>query len=305
MSYHIIHVLGHGSVLSADRGCLVCRGDSGEKRAPLSDILAVIVAARGVSFSSDAISRIVSNKGIVLHCDENYRPCGKTVPLPAVIHQDIFARQISLPPATADAIWIKILRAKTLNQAAVLDCYRAKHELHAQLSAGKLDEGNAARHYWGRYFALYGRRGPATRETRGAEHPVNQMLNYSYAVISAIIHRSMLAHGLNPELGVHHRFRFKAEPLLYDAMEPLRPVCDLLLLNYFRANRRRDMGLWVKQVAMELLAYKLEMSDGRKFKLLTAIDRYIESLGHTFQVGSAECLDFPLIKAPNTYGESE
>lgn len=305
MSYHIIHVLGHGSVLSADRGCLVCRGDSGERRAPLSDILAVIVAARGVSFSSDAISRITSNKGIILHCDENYRPCGKTVPLPVVIHQDVFARQISLPPATADAIWRKILTAKTLNHAAVLDLYSTKHELRDQLKNGKIDEGNAARHYWSRYFKLYGRKGPEVRETRGADHPVNQMLNYSYAVISAIVHRSLLAHGLNPELGVHHRYRFKAEPLLYDTMEPLRPICDLLLLNHYRQNKRKDITLWVKHVAGELLDYKLEMSGGRKFKLLTAVDRYAESLGRAFQTGSAEHIDFPLVKAPGGYGEDK
>ncbi len=295
MSYHIIHVLGHGSTLSADRGCLVCRGNGGEKRAPLSDILAVIVAARGVAFSSDAISRIVSNKGIVLHCDENYRPCGKTVPLPAVIRQDVFARQISLAPAAADAMWARVLQAKTLNQAAVLDLYGVAHTLREQALSGKLDEGNAARHYWQRYFALYGRKGPGSRETRGAEHPVNQMLNYSYAVISAITHRSLLAHGLNPELGIHHRYRFKAEPLLYDMMEPLRPVCDFLLLRYYRANRRKDIGMWVKHVAAELLAYKLTMAGGRKFKLLTAIDRYIESLAGAFQRGSAEGIDFPFI----------
>ena len=305
MSYHIIHVLGHGSSLSADRGCLVCRGDGVEKRAPLSDILAVIIAARGVAFTSDAISRIVSNKGIVLHCDENYRPCGKTVPLPAVIHQDIFARQIALAPAAADAMWERVVKAKTSNQAAVLDLYGAAHTLREQALSGKLDEGNAARHYWQRYFALYGRKGPAARETRGAEHPVNQMLNYSYAVISAIIHRSLLAHGLNPELGIHHRFRFKAEPLLYDMMEPLRPVCDLLLLSYYRANRRKDIGLWVKHVAAELLEYKLTMTDGRKFKLITAIDRYIESLGGAFQRGAAGEIDFPLIKGPDNNGEGK
>ena len=80
MSFHIIHILQHASHLSIDRGCLVLKTeDKKERRAPLSDILAVIVAARGISFSADCLSAIIKKGGIILHCDENYRPIGKTV----------------------------------------------------------------------------------------------------------------------------------------------------------------------------------------------------------------------------------
>jgi len=55
MSYHIIHILEHASYLSIDRGCLVLKTSDGtEKRAPLQDILAVVVAARGISFSGES-----------------------------------------------------------------------------------------------------------------------------------------------------------------------------------------------------------------------------------------------------------
>ncbi len=294
MSYHIIHVLGHGSVLSVDRGCLVCKTlDGVEKRAPLADILSVIVAARGVSFSGETFSRILSNNGVILHCDENYRPCGKSLSLSSVIHSDIFARQIASLPNFSSAIWGKILRAKVINQAAALDAFGAKHELREMLDSGKIDEGNAARHYWKHYFSFYGRKGPKLRETQRAEHPVNQMLNYSYAVASSLLHRSLIIHGLNTTLGIHHRFRFKSDPLLYDLLEPLRPICDVLLLKFYKANKRKDIKIWVKNVANELVNFKVLMLGGKRFKLVTAIDRYAASAARAFETGGAGLVDAP------------
>jgi len=294
MGYHIIHVLGHGSHLSVDRGCLVCKTLEGEeRRAPTDDILALVIAARGVSFSGEVLSRILSSNGIILHCDENYRPCGKTVPLSTVVHSDIFARQIASPPAFCAAVWDKILKAKVENHANLLDSIGAKHGLREML-AGKIDEGNAARHYWKRYFGFYGRKGPQTRETQSAEHPVNQMLNYTYAVLSAILHRSLIIHGFNTNLGVHHRYRFKAEPLLYDFFEPLRPVCDCLLLKFYLANKRGDIKLWMKQVAKDLLGVQLGVG-GKKIKLLNAIDRYASSAGRAFESGLAGLMEIPML----------
>jgi CRISP-associated protein Cas1 len=56
MSQHVLHVLKHGSVLSRDRGFLVCRGeDNSEGRLPHEDVRAVIIAARGVTLTSSFV----------------------------------------------------------------------------------------------------------------------------------------------------------------------------------------------------------------------------------------------------------
>jgi len=297
MSYHIVHVLRHGARLGADRGCLTCSApDAPERRAPLDDILAVVVAARGVSFSSDCISRILQAGGVILHCDEKYRPAGKTMPLHAVVHSDSFARQIAGGPQFCEALWLRLLRAKTRNQALLLDAIGAEHELWKMLERLEPDESNAARHYWKHYFRLYGRKRPKTRERKDAAHPVNQLLNYSYAVLSAILHRSLVIHGLNTTLGIHHRYRFKSDPLVYDFFEPLRPICDFLLLRYHVLNQRRDIAEWAKHVAKELVEFRLKLEGERKtLKLINAVDRYAASAARAFETGSALLVSPPVL----------
>jgi CRISP-associated protein Cas1 len=50
------------------------------------------------------------------------------------------------------------------------------------------------------------------------------MLNYGYTVLAALCHRSLLIHGLTPALGVKHMPRYRSTPLVFDLMEPFRPL---------------------------------------------------------------------------------
>lgn len=286
MSYHIIHILQHQSRLNIDRGCLVLKNSDGsERRAPISDILAVIVAARGVQFSGEALSAILSNGGVILHCDHNYRPVGKTVGLHRVVHSEIFERQIGKSPDFSDKLWLQILKAKIENQTVLLDSIKAAHKLREYLSEENPDEGNAARHYWKFYFSKFGRKAPQEREHRDAEHPVNQMLNYSYAVMGAIIHRSAIAHGLNTTLGIHHKYRFRSEPLVYDLLEPMRPFCDLTLLRFKTRNPRNPIEDYIKSVAEDLVGLRVRYDSSKTLKLVNSIDRYISSVTDCFYTG--------------------
>ncbi|MCB1089524.1 MAG: hypothetical protein KDM63_20970, partial [Verrucomicrobiae bacterium] len=70
MSYHVVHLLTHGATLARERGMLVCRPPKGEpeqieRRLPLEDIRAVVIAARGVTLTSSAISGILSQDGMI------------------------------------------------------------------------------------------------------------------------------------------------------------------------------------------------------------------------------------------------
>ncbi len=296
MSHHLVHIMRHGSTLRVDRGCLLCTSEGQpEKRIPYADVLAVIVAARGVTFSSDCLSRLMESGAVILHCDEKYKPVGKTIGLPYTIHSDVFDAQIARQGTFSDKLWEKLLRAKLENQAAVLDAAKVTHKLREYLEEDAPEEGNSARHYWSAYFPLFGRKAPKTREHREAENPVNQQLNYSYAVMSAILHRSMVAHGLNPQLGVHHKFRFKSEPLLYDLLEPWRPVCDFLLLRFRLQNPRREISEWVKFVAQALLDFRITTGKGKSINLLNAADRYISSVADCFAYNNKTELFVPAL----------
>jgi len=292
----LVHILQHNSRLHKDRGCLVLDAPDGSRWLPLADILAVVIAARGVSLSADALSALLAHGAVVVHCDEKYRPLGKTVSFAPVIRQDLFERQISLPQHFREMLWQKLVTAKIANQAAALDNLRITHQLARYLPPNPPDEGNAARQYWKLYFRQFGRLAPDTRERQGAEDPVNGMLNYGYAVLSAILHRSICAHGLNPALGVHHKYRFRSDPLVYDLFEPWRPVVDFCLWRFRQRNKRVLLTEWMKYAAQDFYACRLVLPDGRKVRLFSAMDYYVQSVCNTMIDGQLVRLFLPDIK---------
>lgn len=284
---------------------MVCRmEDDTEKRLPLADILAVIVAARGVSFSANAISACLCNNIVIIHCDSNYRPVGKTVALNYIVQGGVFESQISLNKVFAAKLWYSILQAKISNQAFILDSLKVEHKLHSYIAQNALDEGNAARHYWSFYFKNFGRSSPKTRERKGARDPVNGMLNYGYAVLSAILHRALVAHGLNTSLGIYHKYRFKSDPLVYDLLEPLRPICDLALLSFVKTNPRKEIDDFVKYVAAYYMSCKIKTDKEHKLSLFSAIDLYASGIANAFARNDIKDVFIPTLKEVS-FGEKQ
>ncbi len=65
---------------------------------------------------------------------------------------------------------------------------------------------------------------------RNAEHPVNAMLNYAYAVLESEVRVQIVAAGLDPTIGYLHGSYGNKQTLVFDLMEPLRPVIDRAIL---------------------------------------------------------------------------
>lgn len=62
MSYHILHIFNHGSVLKKNRGLLVCESPHNPSRKiPIDDVRAIIVAAKGVTITSQVFSTLLAN----------------------------------------------------------------------------------------------------------------------------------------------------------------------------------------------------------------------------------------------------
>ena len=67
---------------------------------------------------------------------------------------------------------------------------------------------------------------------RWATHPFNAMLNYAYGVLETQVRRQIVASGLDSAIGyLHGNYRGK-QPLVYDLMEPMRPIVDRRLLEF-------------------------------------------------------------------------
>lgn len=71
---------------------------------------------------------------------------------------------------------------------------------------------------------------------RHATHPVNALLNYAYGVLESQIYQALLMAGLEPSLGYLHANRPGRAALIYDVMEPLRPMVDAQVLRFVRSH---------------------------------------------------------------------
>ena len=58
------------------------------------------------------------------------------------------------------------------------------------------------------------------------------MLNYGYALMISLVHRKIVAIGLDPSIGIAHRRHTNQIPLIYDLIEPLRPIVDRQILSF-------------------------------------------------------------------------
>jgi CRISPR-associated protein Cas1 len=63
-------------------------------------------------------------------------------------------------------------------------------------------------------------------------HPVNSILNYAYAVLESQIRGQILAAGLDPSIGYMHSMKQGNSALVFDLMEPARPIMDLKILEF-------------------------------------------------------------------------
>jgi CRISP-associated protein Cas1 len=71
---------------------------------------------------------------------------------------------------------------------------------------------------------------------RFASHPVNAILNYAYAVLESQVRTQVIAEGYDPTIGFLHTYNVDRPALVFDLMEPLRPIVDRTVLNFVQSH---------------------------------------------------------------------
>lgn len=286
-----MHMLSHGGRLTLERQQLVHINSEGIKKSiPIGDLRAVVIAARGTSFSGDALAAILDADAVVLHSNARYKPCGLSVPLPRVVSHAAFLGQIGAGEPFNDKLWRKILLRKVANQAACLRLLEIPSAYLENAAKGQnLHEGNCAKHYWRKFFGAVGWGGLRRRAQELDESP-NHLLNYGYAVLSALCHRSLIVHGLQPVIGLQHRSRYKATPLVHDFIEPFRAFVDHIMALHL--HRGGDMQAWIKVVGQSLRDHRIRHESG-SIKLMDAIDKAASSLARAYAKRKAAELWLP------------
>ena len=223
-------------------------------------------------------------------------PAGLLLPLDGhTLQSERFRHQLESSLPLRKQLWQQTVRAKIRNQAAVLQAHtpaevRCLQAWAADVRSGDADnlEGRAAAYYWKNLFAA-----EIPRFVRGRdEAPPNQLLNYGYAIVRAIIARALVGSGLLPTLGIHHHNRYNAYCLADDIMEPYRPYVDEMVLGIVREGQPFDT------LHRELKARLLSLPttevciNGRRSPLMVAAATTAASLVRCFS-GESRLLVFP------------
>ena len=285
MSYHILHITTPNVKLYSDKGFFCCQfDDESENRLPIDDIRAIIIATHQVSFSNSCLAKLLEKDVVVLHCNNSYKPMGWTVGFDRVVRTKAFYNQISQNSEFENKLWKHILKAKVLNQANNLKLIGQNNEnLMRLINRPLINEANIAKQYWNVYFSSLGNE--QKREHKNAESFENICLNYGYAVFQSLLYRSILVHGLLPNLGIHHEEKYNSIPLVYDLVEPFRAFVDFYLYK-FKVNeggsfKNKDLKAWNKYLAFCMKNYRLN-AKGLSYKMIDFIDIYIEEIVNSF-----------------------
>jgi CRISPR-associated protein Cas1 len=183
-----------------------------------------------------------------------------------------------------------------LNQAAVLADRDIAHEnmLHWAKSVRSGDpdnfEGRAAAYYWKNVF-------PKKVEFfRGREgDPPNNLLNYGYAILRAIVARGLVCSGLIPTLGIHHRNKYNAYCLADDIMEPYRPYVDLIVLKIIdNGENFLELGTSIKAQLLGIATVDVQFERNRS-PLMVGVQSTTASLARCYEEKNRK-INYPVMK---------
>ena len=262
---------------------------------PIEDLGIVVLDHRQITITSGLLESLLENNCAVITCDSKSMPVGLMLPLYGNTTQnERFRQQLDASLPLKKQLWQQTIKMKIDNQASVLK-YCLGEEMKCmriwadEVKSGDSDnlEARAAAFYWKNLFAgIVG----FTREREGI--PPNNLLNYGYAILRAVVARALVTSGLLPTLGIHHHNRYNAYCLADDIMEPYRPYIDELvfgLVKIYGAN----LDLTKEMKSHLLVIPTLEVNiGGKRSPLMVAVGQTTASLYKCFS-GELRRITYP------------
>ena len=199
---------------------------------PIEDIGVTILDAPQMTISRAVLSKLLDNNVAVIVCNEKHLPKGLLLNLNAnTTQQEHFRQQINASLSIKKNLWKQTIKSKIRNQALLLKSIGVSNEKlrfwFEKVKSGDPEnvEGRAAAYYWRNIFDDI----ITDFRRKRFGHDPNNLLNYGYAILRAIVARNLTGSGLLPTLGIHHRNKYNAYALADDIMEPYRPYVDWIV----------------------------------------------------------------------------
>lgn len=232
--------------LSYKSGYMVVRKEDDVAKIHLSEISSIMLQTMQVYISAYLMVELAKSKISLVYSDEKHNPVGQALPLYGAHNvSKRIQEQLAWGEPIKKRVWQRVVREKIRQQAAVL----ADRDLpEARVLKAAIDEvrsgdttnreAHAARVY---FQALFGQ-----GFSRDTNCPVNDALNYGYAVLLSSVNREIVSRGYLTQCGICHHSEYNEFNLACDLMEPFRPIVDRMVDEWigaeFDAGSRRILG---------------------------------------------------------------
>lgn len=263
---------------------------------PIEDIGILILDHKQITITQGLIEKLLDNNCALITCSSNHLPVGLMLPLYGnTIQNERFRYQLDASLPLRKQLWQQTVQAKIANQAAVLKY--ATSSIHNNMQVWATDvrsgdsanmEARAAAYYWKTLFQ------DIDGFVRGRdEDEPNNLLNYGYAIVRAVIARALVSSGLLPTLGIHHHNRYNAYCLADDIMEPYRPYVDRTVFDICRKGKPLKLTTELKRELLSIPTIDVIINDKRS-PLMVAATTTTASLVKCF-TGEMRKISYPIM----------
>ena len=265
------------------------------KTVPIEDVGVVVLEDRQITITNGAMDALLKNNCAVITCNEKHMPTGLLLPVEGhTLQSERFAQQIEASLPLKKQLWQQTVQAKIRNQGVLLKrLYNAENRCMLAWSndvkSGDSEnlEGRAAAYYWKYMFP----NDEVFKRDREGDAP-NNLLNYGYAILRAVIARALVASGLLPTLGIHHHNRYNAYCLADDIMEPYRPYVDEVVAEIMRDGIDcEELTTEVKKRLLVIPVREVHIN-GQRSPLMVAVTQTTASLAKCFS-GESRKIVYP------------
>ena len=303
-----LHITSVPATVTRSNRSLVVETDGNKTRLPIEQVDAVLLYG-GAQITSQAIHMCTYEKVAVQWISGGGRVLGTLAP-PGRVRQRIRQYEAFNKPDVCLDLARRTVMAKIQFQLQyLLRGTRGNDEARTSIvkdlelirnATSKVDgvdsldqlrgfEGIAAKAYFASFSTLLNERVSELLRMKGrTKHPprdrINCLLSFGYALVFSLVHRTILAVGLEPAFGYFHQPRTKAPPLVMDVMEIFRTLLwEMPLVGSL------NRGQWDEGEDFEIRPGHVWLSDeGRKKAIGLFENRLSESYQHPYTGQSLE-----------------
>lgn len=260
---------------------------------PIEDIGVVILDHKQITITHALIDVLLANNVAIVTSNDKHLPVGLMLPLDGnTLQSERFRAQIDASEPLKKQMWQQTVVAKILGQAHILGTQHIEHnnmlKWAKDVRSGDTDnmEARAAAFYWRNMFE----KDSFIRDPQGL--PPNNLLNYGYSIVRAMMARALVGAGLLPTLGIHHHSRYDAYCLADDIMEPYRPFVDKKVLEMWKkGDITSDISSEQKRQLLGVTTMDVNIS-GHRSPMMLAIQSTAQSVQKCYS-GEARKIIYP------------